>query len=62
MAFVRTFPVTDRNGDQLTVYEFQDRRFLKKVRRLKLCTGETVRHIDGDLIVLGTGERLIPVE
>ena len=58
MAVVRTIPVTDRNGDQLTVYEFQDRRFLRKVRKLKLCTGETVRQIEGELVVLGTGERL----
>ena len=58
MAIVRSFPVKDRNGDQLTVYEFQDRRFLKKIRRMKLCTGETVRQIDGELFVVGTGERL----
>jgi len=58
VAVVRTIPVQDRNGDQLTVYEFQDRRFLKKVRRMKLCTGETVRQMDGNLYVLGTGERL----
>jgi hypothetical protein len=53
--------VTDRNGDQLTVYEFHDRRFLRKVRRMKLCTGETVQQFDGELIVVGTGEQLTPV-
>jgi len=62
VAIVRTIPVTDRNGDQLTVYEFQDRRFLRKVRKMKLCTGEPVREFDGELVVLGTGERLTLLE
>ena len=58
MAFVRMYPVKDRNGDQLTLYEFQDRRFVRKVRRLKLCSGETVQRCGKDLVVIGTGERL----
>ena len=61
MAIVRTFPVTDRNGDQLTVYEFHDRRFLKKVRRMKLCTGEAIQMVEDRLVVIGTGEQLTPV-
>ena len=62
MAFVRRIPVKDRNGDQLTVYEFHDRRFIRKVRRLKLCSGEGVQIVGDELIVIGTGERLEPVE
>ena len=62
MAFVRSYPVKDRNGDQLTIYEFHDRRFVRKVRRLKLCTGEAVQKIGSDLVVIGTGERLGPVQ
>lgn len=62
MAIVRSIPVTDRNGDQLTVYEFQDRRFLRKVRKMKLCTGEPVREFDGELVVLGTGEKLVSLD
>jgi hypothetical protein len=58
VGIVRTIPVTDRNGDEFTLYEFQDRRFLKKVRRLKLCTGETVELLDGDFVIVGTGEKL----
>jgi hypothetical protein len=58
VAFVRMYPVTDRNGDQLTLYEFQDRRFVRKVRRLKLCSGETVQKCGKELVVIGTGERL----
>jgi hypothetical protein len=59
---VRSIAVTDRNGDQLTVYEFQDRRFASKVRRLRLCSGEGVHRMGDELIVIGTGERLEPVE
>ena len=62
MAFVRRIPVKDRNGDQLTVYEFHDRRSIRKVRRLKLCSGEGVQIVGDELIVIGTGERLEPVE
>jgi hypothetical protein len=62
VAFVRRIPVKDRNGDQLTVYEFHDRRFIRKVRRLKLCSGEGVQIVGDELIVIGTGERLEPVE
>lgn len=61
MALVRAFPVKDRNGDRLTVYEFHDGRFLKRIRRMKLCSGETVQLIEGQLVVIGTGERLTPV-
>jgi hypothetical protein len=55
---VRTIPVIDRNGDQFTLYEFHDRRFLRKVRRMKLETGELVQEVDGALVVVGTGEQL----
>ena len=36
--------------------------FVRKVRRLKLCTGETVQRIGTDLVVIGTGKRLELVE
>ena len=59
MGLVRSIPVADANGDELTVYQFEDRRFLSKVRRLKLCTGEAVQiDPDGTLVVVRTGERL----
>jgi hypothetical protein len=44
------------------LYEFQDRRFLRKVRRLKLETGETVQQVDGRLVILATDETLVPVQ
>ena len=57
--FVRSIPVWDENGDQLTIYEFQDLRFLRKVRRMKLCTGERVEQIhENTFAIVGTGEKL----
>lgn len=58
MGIVRTIPVRDQNGDELTLYEFQDRRFLKRIRCLKLCTGELVQEVEGALVVVATGETL----
>jgi hypothetical protein len=53
--------VRDGNGDEVTVYEFQDRRFLRKVSRMKLETGELVQLVAGSLVVVKTGERLEPI-
>jgi hypothetical protein len=52
----------DSNGDELTVYELHERRFLKTVRRMKLCTGELVEALDENTFHLPTtGERLVRV-
>jgi hypothetical protein len=61
VGIVRTIPVRDQHGDEFTVYEFQDRRFLRKIRQMRLCTGELVREVEGALIVVGTGEELARV-
>lgn len=61
MEFVRTFPVKDGNGDEVAVYEFHDRRFLRKVRHLKLETGELVQLVGGTLVVVETGEKLVRI-
>ena len=61
MGIVSRIRVRDQNGDEFTLFEFQDRRFLRKIRRLKLCTGETVEQLGDRLIVIGTGETLMPV-
>ncbi len=60
MSYVGSIPVRDANGDEFTVYEFQERRFLKTIRRFKLCTGETVEKLGDRLIIVATGEVLIP--
>jgi hypothetical protein len=52
-------PVIDGNGDAATVYEFQDRRFLRKVRRWKLDSGELVEAVDEHFVVPATGEKLV---
>ncbi|HWI76819.1 MAG TPA: hypothetical protein VNS53_07045 [Sphingomicrobium sp.] len=61
MSYVRSILVRDGRGDQVTLYEFQDRRFLRNVRRLKLDSGELVEARDGAFVVVATGERLVPV-
>jgi hypothetical protein len=58
MAYVRSIPVEAANGDRLTVYEFQDRRLVKRVRRWKLCTGEDLHQLGDALVVSRTGEQL----
>lgn len=60
MGYVRSIRVEDANGDQLIVYEFQDRRlFFWRVRRFELDTGERVEVLDAQtLVVAATGEKL----
>lgn len=59
MSYVRSIPVRDARGDELTIHEFQDRRFLKKVRRLKLDTGELVHAVEDAFVIVATGELLV---
>jgi hypothetical protein len=62
VSYVRSIPVVDASGAEVTVYEFHDRRFLKRVRRMKLCTGELVEERDGEFVIVATGERLVPAD
>ena len=64
---MRTIPVRDSNGDELTLYEYRDRllrsalglRYVRKVRRMVLCTGEPVDYVNESTFVLAhTGEKL----
>ena len=60
MSYVRSIPVVDANGADLTVYAFRDRRFLAKLRRFELCTGEAVELAESDTFtVVATGEELL---
>ena len=62
MGVVRSIPVKDANGDELTVYEIHDRRLLRKIRRMKLCTGELVEALDENTFHLpATGEKLVRI-
>ena len=60
MSYVRSIPVVDARGAEVTVYEFHDRRFLKRVRRMKLCTGELVVESGDGFVIVATGEKLVP--
>jgi hypothetical protein len=62
MGYVRSVPVIDANGFDYIVYEFQDRRFLRNVRRYKLDSGELVETCGEGFVVVATGERLIRAE
>jgi hypothetical protein len=59
VSYVRSIPVRDESGADLTVYEFHDRRFLKRVRRMKLCTGEMVEADSDGFVIIATGEKLL---
>ena len=59
MSLVREIPVKDANGDELMLYEFEHRRFLAKIRRFKLSTGELVEvNCKESFVIPATGERL----
>jgi hypothetical protein len=58
---VRRILVRDGNGDDVVLYEFQDRRFLRKARKLKLDTGEIVKRDGAAFVVPATGEKLVPI-
>jgi hypothetical protein len=60
VSYVRSIAVADANGGHMTVYEFRDRRFLTKVRRFELDTGEAVEIAEADTFrVVRTGEELL---
>jgi hypothetical protein len=61
VSYVRSIRVMDANGIDLVLYEFHERRFFRKVRRLKLETGEIVQEVAGQLVIVGTGETLTRV-
>ncbi|MBV9528329.1 hypothetical protein [Sphingomonas sp.] len=58
MSKVTAIPVIDGNGDHVTIYQFEDRRFIRHVRRFKLDTGDAVERIDDETFVLANGETL----
>lgn len=62
MSLVRKILVKDGNGDSITLYEVTQRRFLRTVRRLKLDSGELVKPVGDQFIVVATGETLVPID
>ena len=55
---MRSMRVTDANGDEITVHEYEEREFLTKKHRFSLETGELVEEADGGFVVVATGEML----
>jgi predicted HAD superfamily phosphohydrolase len=60
--YLRSIHVTDANGDEITVHEYEEREFLTKKHRFSLETGELVEDLDGGFVVITTGEMLTRVE
>ncbi len=60
---MQSIPVADANGGHMTVYEFRDRRFLARVRRFELDTGEVVEPAEPDTFrIVTTGEELLRLD
>lgn len=58
MTIVQKIRVRDPNGVDLTVFELETRRFLRRARRMILDTGELVHEVGGSLVIADTGEQL----
>ena len=61
---VKTIPVVDGNGDELTLYEVRERGTLFGLlprRRLVLGSGEAVVKTGNGFVVVATGEELVRV-
>jgi hypothetical protein len=58
--YLRSIRVTDANGDEITVHEYEEREFLTKKNRFSIETGELVEKADGGFVVVATGEMLTP--
>jgi hypothetical protein len=56
--YLRSIHVTDANGDEITVHEYEEREFLTKKHRFSIETGELVEEADGGFVVVATGEML----
>jgi hypothetical protein len=59
--YLRSIRVTDANGDEITVHEYEEREFLTKKHRFSLETGELAEEANGGFIVVATGQMLIRV-
>ena len=60
--YLRSIRVTDANGDETIIHEYEEREFLTKKHRFSLETGEIVIYNDkNSFVVVQTGERLTRV-
>lgn len=59
-AYKGRIAVEDANGVHLDLHEFSCRRFLRRISRFELDTGELVERIDRDhYVIASTGETLV---
>jgi hypothetical protein len=59
--YLRSIRVTDANGDEITIHEYEEREFLTRKHRFSLETGELAEEANGGFKVVATGEMLIRV-
>jgi len=62
MEYAGRITVEDVQGKRFQVHEFRGRRFLKRVRKFVLESGEAVRKIDFDNYEVGNGRRLVRID
>lgn len=59
--YLRSIRVTDANGDEIKIHEYEEREFLTKKHRFSLETGELAEEVNGGFKVVATGEMLTRV-
>jgi hypothetical protein len=59
--YLRSIRVTDANGDEITIHEYEEREFLTLKHRFSLETGELAEEVNGGFIIVATGEMLTRV-
>ena len=63
MDYAGRITVDDAGGSRFQIHEFRGRRFLVRIRRFVLDTGERVKRIDFENYeVASTGERLVRID
>jgi hypothetical protein len=59
--YLRSIRVTDANGDEIKIHEYEEREFLTLKHRFSLETGELAEEVNGGFIIVATGEMLTRV-
>ena len=61
--FAATHVVEDVRGARFQLYEYRGRRFMRKVRKFVLDTGDLVKRVDFDhYVIAASGEPLMRVD
>lgn len=63
MEYAGRITVEDASGSRFQIHEFRGRRFLSRIRRFVLDTGQRVKRIDFENYeVAVTGEKLVRID